>query len=505
MKRHKQKKNNEKLTDVEKKRIHHPLIYAGSVIILVIIVVTFIGTPVADKMGNGVRITFGKYGNKNIEFYPGNYLSRQKDLIAEQLRENSTQQNFEWQAYQVWKTAFDRTAIHIAILDEGERSGLYVTDYKIDHTLTQYGPYMENGEFSEERYKNTSNQERYEIRKIYRENLLHDQYITDVVLNSTHSRNEIDFIKKMALPERSFRYVIFSFSDYPEGGVIDYGIQNPKLFRQMKLSRITIKSGESDAKTIFKQLEGNPAAFEDLAKTQSKDAFAEKGGEMGLRRYFTLQEDFASAPDLDYLFSLKKGEVSKVLKTTFGWAIYRCDEEATDIDLSNEESVNLVRAYMERYEAGKIEDFLVKKADEFRSSALAEGFDKAAETNNLDINTSDYFPVNYGNTFFLKQVKSTGNDKALESAAYKEQFFISAFSLKPNDTSLPLVLDKVVVVLQLADERQPSEDELMMIDNYYPYILQQYREEDMSSFFMHSKKFVDNFNEAFAKFFLPQE
>ena len=75
---------------------------------------------------------FGKYKGEDILFIPGNYLSRQSEMIAEQIRANSEDQNIQFQAYQVWRTAFERTVLHIAILQKAEEAGLHVTDESID-------------------------------------------------------------------------------------------------------------------------------------------------------------------------------------------------------------------------------------------------------------------------------------------------------------------------------------------------------------------------------------
>jgi len=500
IRRVKQKKS-EKVTDVEKKIQHHPLIYAFSLVILIIIVVTFIGSPVARYIGGTEKIVFGRYGNKPIEFLPGNYLSRQKDLIAEQLRQTDTSGNVKWQAYRVWRAAFEKTAILTGILLEAERSGLHITEEKVDRAIVQYGPYMEDGEFSERLYRETPNEERATTRQLFRENLIHEQYLNDMIYNLKYSPEETDFVKKMAGPERKFHFIQYTFKVFPADMVIEYGKEHSELFRQIKLSRITINTSKSDAEKILKQLADQQASFQDLAATQSQDAFAEKGGEMGWRRYYSLEEDFKSEEDLKRVFNMKKGEISTVIEMTFGWSIFKCDEEAVEPDFTNEETEQEVRRYMERFEAGMIEDYLLEKARDFRSKAEQIGFELAGEVGGLPVNETTFFPINYSNLFFLKQVRSATEGTSLGNAAYSEDFFIKLFSLKEKEVSEPILLNDRIVVAQMLEERHPKEEELEQLELFYPQIINQFRQEDLIIYFLTSEKLEDNFDEVFSKLF----
>ena len=111
------------------------------------------------------------------------------------------------------------------------------------------------------------------------------QFRSDVLTDIKHSSKEIDLVKDTLKTERNFKIVEFSYEDFPSEKVEEFAQENEDLFREIKLSRITIKSDESDANNVYNQLIANPTMFEELASTQSKDAFAEKGGEMGWRSY----------------------------------------------------------------------------------------------------------------------------------------------------------------------------------------------------------------------------
>ena len=111
----------------QKKREMHPFLYAFSVVVLVIIVVTFILAPATRGTGGRSSFIFGYYKGKPIEYVPDNYFSRRKDAVADQLRQSGDQGDVAAKAYQVWRTAFDQTVLHTAILTEAEAGGLWIT------------------------------------------------------------------------------------------------------------------------------------------------------------------------------------------------------------------------------------------------------------------------------------------------------------------------------------------------------------------------------------------
>ncbi|TFG63457.1 MAG: hypothetical protein E4H36_05550 [Spirochaetales bacterium] len=505
IRRVKQKKAADSVHPLEERRNKKPFLYIFSLGLLVLIVVTFIGVPIASKAGGSQgRSIFGTYGKKYIEFIYGNYFSNQVNALAAQISESLDKQNVLGQTYQVWREAFNRTVVHLGILSETDTAGMYITEQHLDEEIYLNGPYMENGEFSENLFNEASITEKVNTRKTFREGLREQEYRQDLFEHTKYSTEEINFLKSMASPERSFFYVTWAYSDYPLDEVTAYGRENSDLFRKIKLSRIAIKTSEAEAKKILEQLNLNGSRFEDLAKNQSTDTYAEKGGDMGYKMYYELQSDFKEKSDLDTVFELSPGDISKVIAGPSLWFIYRCDESPSAPDLTNEEMLKTVRTYMERFEAGKIEDYLTGKARDLKTLAAAEGFDKASQSMDKAVFTTDFFPVNYGGTFFFSPVRSMSEDTALNTAAYNENFFLETFKLKKDEISEPVIMGSNIILAQFHDERDAPEENLLQLDYYYPYIVQQFRDESLSRYFLTSPKFSDNFNEKFAEMFVPQ-
>lgn len=499
----KRKAEEAKTTTAEKRR-RHPLIYAFSVAILVIVIITFIGGPLLGRLGEGGAIVFGRYGKKDIEFVPGNYLSRQRDYLYDQLGTSASSESYEWQAYRVWKGAYDNTVLHTAILLDGGSAGLHVSDNRIDEMLLTSGPYMVDGAFNEERYKNTPSSERFRYRGLYREELLHQQYLQDIFRNGVTSSKEAVFLKGMASEERSFEYVLFSYSDFPDEQVAEYGEEYRHLFRKIKLSRITIKSSLAETQAIRRQITDNAATFEDQAKNYSNDAFSEKGGDMGWRTYHSLSADFTDAGNLDSLFGLPQDDISQIYDTSFGWIFFKIDSPSVDADLSDIETLESVRSYMTRFERGKIEDYIISIAEEFKSSAQESGFQDAASANSFAVYNTESFPINYGNTFFMGEIKSTDETQDLSGAVNNEAFFLELFSIEEGQVSNPLILNDTVGVFSMLEARAVSEEDLSFLEDYYPYIVQQYNEQDFQNFVFVSDMLEDNFTKVFSEIFLTQ-
>ena len=499
--RHQQKDGN----ITEKKRQTHPFLYAFSVVLLVVIVVTFIGGPAIARSGGGGRIIFGYYKNTPIEFFPDNYFSRRKDAIADQLRQNEEQADLAVQAYQVWRTAFDQTVLHTAILTEAEASNLWISEDRVNEALIKQGPYTIDGTFSVERYNATSAVQRLTYKKLYREQLVHEQFLEDIFQGLRESPQERQFLAQMVDEQRRFSLVSFPFGSYPEEQIDDYAQENRERFRRIKLSRILIKTSEREAREIRTKLVDRTGSFEELARAHSADVYAEKGGDMGWRYYYDLEADFDDSAPVETIFQLEETEISPVLESRFGWVIYRCDVPALEPDFQVEETRQVVRDYVMRYEKGLIEDYTLSLAESFRERVEDVGFLGATLEEAYTVGLTDYFPINYQSYYFLSPVRSPMEQINLASAAYSEEFFLQAFSLTPGEVSSPVLLDDQVVVLRLDDIREAPQREQDLLGDYYTYYAQQSTEQDLQNVLLDPDFIEDNFDATFYKYVFPRQ
>ena len=481
---------------VEKKINRHPVLYIFSAIILVIIIVTFVGAPIAGNFGgSGSRMVFGEYDGKTIEYYPGNYLSNQKDSLAQNIEKNSNENtDFQMQAYQVWRGAFERTIIHVALLKEVYDSGFIASQDKIDSAVVKYGPYTVNGEFDTERYNSTSNMDKKLTRKYIEESVYKEQYINDFFYGKKISSKEKDFIKSMTADERSFNLVKLPFSDYPVSEIMKFASENKDLFRSLKLSKITVLSGKKDAEKVYKMVKDNPDSFSDTAKNHSKDSYSANGGDMGNVFFYSLKTELKNSDDAEKVFSLSNSSISSLMETNNGWVFFKSGSEVSE-NTDTEE----VKDYMLKYELGKVEDYFTAEADKLKNSS---NLISAALDYNYEVIKTESFPINYGNNMFFKPVKIQDKDNTLSNLAYNDDFLLTGFSLEKGEISDPVIINNAVLVMEV-DQITKSDGSMdSLLDSYYPYVVQQINDNTLSSYYITSDKVVDNFNETFSKYFL---
>jgi parvulin-like peptidyl-prolyl isomerase len=493
----------------EKKKKANPWLYGGSVVILIVIVVTFVGTP-AIRGGSGSLggIVFGTYAGRDITYLQGNYFAQQRLLIGERAQAQGEALDNPNTYYQVWRQAYLETVRHTAILSEAATGGLYVSDDAVDQALIHYGPYQENGQFSEQRYRRASAQDKFATRQLFREQLTQDQYLADTVTGVLTSKAAAESFRSMASPERTFNYVTFPFGDYPNEKIVEYGTENAARFSRIRISRILLTGGQNEARSIKGRLDADPLRFEEIAKASSKDAFAASGGSMGWQYRYDLELDFDKAEPVDAILALRQGEISAPLEGKYGWMIFRCDEAMLPIDPTREEDRQTIRTYLDRYEAGLVQDYFLERAKAFVLRARTEGLAQTASADGLIVDTTSSFPMNYQNIFYLKGVQpqdqaGTGGTNPLADALYSEEFFTQAFSLGMGEISEPVVLGDKVVVLALRGEQGAADTDLDLMDDYYRYLSQQSLAADLESVLLDEDRFVDRFDQTYEQYLAP--
>lgn len=498
---HRKEENKENV--VEKKRTQHPVIYALSVVILVVIVVTFVFTGTGRGMrGGGSKIEFGRYRGKPVEYYANSYFDQQVNDINSRLGK-SADEDIEAKRYYVFRYAFDQTVAHVAYLAEAERSGAWVSEDRVDQALIRSGPWTYGGVFNEERYRAASNPDKYAYRKLFREQLLAEQFQRDVALDPRISSQEVEFFKAMAGPQRRFSLVSYPFGDYPDAEVKAYGEKNIDRFRRIKLSQILIKSSENEAREIRRKLDDRSASFEDLARAHSKDSYADKGGDAGWRYAYDLESDFEDKTPLEDVLALPEGALSPVLKSRFGWLIYRCDSPALRPDLNDAETLKVVRTYVGRYEKGQVEDYFLKQAEAFRQRAKEVGFVGAALSLNVKTHQTEFFPLTYQGLF--GPVQAVGGDPDLSSATNSEEFFLKTFRLAPGELSEALLLEDRVVVLKLDELRETPQEQLDQIALALPQFVQSTRQADVQEALLKPEYIQDDFQKTYSSIFGTQQ
>jgi hypothetical protein len=462
-------------------------------------------------MGGGHSLDFGSYAGKSIVYGQGTYFASQVQAINDQLHQQGlNESNYQFFAYQVYRGAFERTVLHMAVLDAVQKAGVSISDKVLDEKMAQYPGFQENGKFSMQRYNSASLSEKLDIRNNIREDLLTQEYYNGVSGLSPSSK-ETAFVASMAKDTRTIEYVALPLSAYPDSEVAAWGAANSGLFRRLSLSRITLDTNQADAEALLKQIKNKTVAFDQAAKNRSKDSYAARGGVMGSTYFSDIAADLVDKAGAEKLAALKKGDFSPVLKTlTGGFAFFMADDDAQAPNFSDPILIKDVRDYMNRFEKGTIENWAVAKAKPLSSLPPAT-FEAACRKQGLKVKSDGPFPINYGDLQMsiygqkvpiFKPVNSSDASE-LAGASTSDNFLLAAFSLAPGSVSSPIVLGDNVIVLKVK-EAGSSLDASSGIDLYYPYFFQQKLNTDVANLFMSSSQLRDNFAPIFFKYFQPK-
>jgi parvulin-like peptidyl-prolyl isomerase len=482
----------------------NPLVFVGTILILVIVIVAFVLVPAIVPeydMGGGADLTFGFYDKVPITWVPGNFFAQQQKY-AEDLRRRYDPQNYQYAGFQIWQEAFNSAAVHTAILLETKQSNYTVPEKTVDREVASLPQFQENGRFSAALYQRYSRKDQLALWRRTQEDLTKQLYVSDIT-GMLKSSAEGKFIGRMSSPRRKFEMVSFSVDAYPDSEYLSYAEEYPELFRTVHLSQITIKAGEREARQILASIKDGTTTFEDAARTQSQDEYAERGGDMGIKLAHELRQEIPEEADREGLLSLAKGEFSEVIKLESGWAFFRVEEAAKAADFSGEAALEKVRSYVRNFERGRMENRAIAEARDFIALANETGFSEAAYQRRLEKRGFGPLPLNYGNVNLFPSLQSFSVPE-LSNSESNENFWRTAFGTPLNTLSEPLVQGSNVLVLIPVEETEVEESGIEEIaSSYAEYWLSYMTEQSVGVYFLNDPKMDNRFVETYFRYFLP--
>ena len=180
--------------------------------------------------------------------------------------------------------------------------------------------------------------------------------------------------------------------------LLDYYETNRNEFytpKTVEASHILIKAAkDADAQTVEKTkkraLEIMEMAredsnnFADLAKKYSEGPTGLKGGSLGAFRKEAMVKPFS-----DKAFSMKSGEISEPVRTSFGWHIIKVDKINEEFTIAFDEAKQKIREKLLIQKAGNL---AYDKADEvYEASSEGDDLGKIADLQNVTIHTTGFF------------------------------------------------------------------------------------------------------------------
>jgi len=488
----------------ENRRRGNSFVYIGTIVLLVITVVAFVFVPAMGSMASGDELTFGSMNGKPISFVQGGYFSDQVQQVKAQYESQGYKDTGDqFFAYQVWRRAFENTAVHLSLLDSAKDAGISVSDSYIDARIIENQAFMENGAFSKRKYREASTSYKLSLRKQIEIDTLKGRYVTDSV-SFTPSKAETAFLKAMAQSQRVVEYVAIPFSAYPDEERVAFAKANPAAFRRVRLSKVTISSSAKEAGQVLAQIRSGSLSFEDAAKNHSRDSYASKGGDMGSRYVWELKGDLKEAADLDAVLALPKGEISAAYETIAGsWSFYRVEDPATEPDFASADLAKSVSDYLNRNEKGRIEDWAVGVAKGFASDAASD-FSGVAAARGYSVKETRPFPLNYGKALDIGYFSLLGSLDVtdlpeLRGADTSERFLSTVFGLEAGKVSEPVVLGDNAIVVRVKEVRTADQGELGLLEAYYPTVVQQGVSSELAASILANPSLKDDFMTTFSR------
>ena len=485
--------------------MRNPAIYILSVVILVVVFVAFILGPILGGTTNTEGLLFGSYRGRSIRYEAGSYFVRAYESQYQQELERAQQANRTTglqDAYSAIKDAYDSTVFRYGLLDMAESSRVNVSTEEITQTLATAPRFRdENGNFSSDLLRRTLSTEPG-LRDEIRDDLLFTKVQDDLFNASRPSDAEIQFITDMGKDKRIFDIVSFSFEEYPDAELLSYLEEANDLFRSIELSSITVDS-LTEAEQLLERLNNNESNFEDIASANSVDIYSEENGSRGLVWYHTIQRDFEDENTTDLLFELEDGQTSEIFQIRGErYAIYRADSSVKEPDKDDPALIEQLRNYVTSFERGRISDYFRTQAEDFILLSEEIGWTSAAIQLGVSPVETTALGINYGDLPIFPTVENASSG-LLAGASTREVLLTDMFSLEPGELSDPAELRDRIVVIRYDRLAEEPEDQGSFLENYLPFLTQEYLVAEMRRSFSSPENLNDNFEDAFQEAFTP--
>jgi peptidyl-prolyl cis-trans isomerase D len=254
-------------------------------------------------------------------------------------------------------------------------------------------------------------------------------------------------------PQIKLRYFAFTNDkiaakvEIDDNQVKEYYDQNSDLFAQpsqRKAAHILLKASPEDSDEVHKEklakasevlaMAKSGSNFAELAKKYSEGPSSESGGELGFFEQGQMVPTFDEA-----VFSMKKGDISDVVKTQFGYHIIFLEDIKPATTQSLEDSKQQILATLQQKEAQSLAFQVANSA--YESIISAGGLDQyLAATPDAEIMTSDFF----------------NRANAPEDLKGDQIFLDKAFELKKGEFSSLIKGNTGYAIFYVEDTKEPE-------------------------------------------------
>ena len=435
---------------------------------IIVLVISFIAFVLPSSLGAGANakvLSFGEYNGRKINYEQGS------DFLDHISQISSNYQMYGYDPnqynYQIFNDAFKATVKQYASEDALKASGYQLPEESVNRFIRSLPQFQENGKFSSKLYLKADKKAIEDLKKEVRKYLYTSRYEDDFYGSSDLfgetslyglklSSAEAAFIQAYNEEKRGFDMVSFDKSKYPEDEKLKYAEQNAAKFNKFDLAVITCDD-KTLADTVINRINKNEVTFEDAITEYSTNKLSNTEGVLTNNFQYQIETVLTNKEDLAVVSDLPVGSISSVLETSNGFAIFKKNSENIAPDFADEDLMSKVSSYILSYESTIIEDYFTALAKDFKLAVESTDFDSACTKFDVTKAVIEPFPLNYGNVAIAGQLNTSL--EGLSGADQNENFLKTAFGLKMNECSEPIVMNRSIVVIQYTNSTEEVADE----------------------------------------------
>lgn len=488
----------------------------GSVIILVISFIAFIlPSSFSGFVDENSKESFGKYKSREVKYEKDSvFVANLQSSFQEYSSKNGNQEPSFQGYYDIYYSAFEETIKMYAFEDAVNKSGYKVPEEKVNRQLRTLFT-NPDGTFNNAMYQQADQNDIGEYKKQMLKAEVSERYDSDLFGSKTElisgirlygmkeSEAELSFIEAMDLDKRAFNMIALKKSDFPEEEILKFANSNKNKFVKYNMSIVTFAE-KNDANKASKQIAEGKKSFEEIASESQETRYKDSEGKLTYPYYYqySLENIFNNKEDIDTIAKLADNEVSTVIELSNGYAILKKNAASENPDFADVNLFRDVTNYINSYETNLVEDYFINIANNFINTAKASDFDAACEKLNLTKTEVPEFAMNYGGHTFTTSVNSSL--PGLKFADTNEDFLKTAFTLKENELSKPMVMRDdmstgYVIVIQYK-QTQKAEDSDYDLKPIIAYQISEFDKVSAKKNIMKSKFVTDTFVNALYTF-----
>lgn len=450
----------------------------GSIIILLLAALIFVAIPAMSGAADAQRLPdYGSYNGKpvryeeNTDFY--NAANELFNYYENQGVDFSSEYASTFYA-PIFQQAFQNTIGGFALEYFTESTGYKAPTTAVNRSMRKLDMFRDgSGEFSPAIYQSYTETEKRKAQLRVEKTLTQMRSYEDIfgsmaevgyssIYGLKPSSAEIEFIRKMGEKQFAFDAAAFDMKNFPEEEKVAFGKAHKDLFVKYNVRVISCES-ESKAKEVAKRLNNSEITFEDAITEYSKKYYGDpETGVVSANYRYQLSNAVVNEADVEKITSLKANEVSPVVETASGYCVFQATENPTEPDFTDADTVVAAYSYLLTREKSVIEDYYANVAKDFAAKAAATDFMSAAESFGATATSVNASALNYNDTVLIGR-SMFSDDPVLRFAVTNENFYKTAYKLKKDEISAPVVLSggNQVIVLKCTDITNggtPSED-----------------------------------------------